>query len=178
MKILPDAKLAVKNTRNKITVYDLGEVYIAQDRIGEIACLTPAKAPELMAFFNKAWLNVDEIIRLLELELVDAKQIVNKRKSVILLDVCESLFKEKGIKGSQDLRQAVIDNDEEYLCLLNTQNSIEAAVSFLKGKQKGIEMGYNSVRKIIGESTYNMRNGSNNTGNVEDIRNQFGKTEE
>lgn len=161
MKLTPDKKLAVRSAKGW-RVFDLGDVYAAEDRIAEVALVTPHKAPELLAFFNKVWLKVDEIVRLLEMEVVDAKQAVAMKRSEVILDRAEAIFKEKQLKASADLRQAVVDADVEYRAVLDVQNSLEAAAAFLKGKQKGVEMAYGSVRKILGESTYNMRNDSNN----------------
>ena len=184
MILTKDKHLAVRvgvDGVSKMRVFDLSDVYEAQDRIEEVAFVTPHKAPELLAYFNKVWLKVDEISNLLEMEMAEAKKNVAVKRSEIILDRCEAIFKEKGLKASADLRQAVVDADPDYITLVDIQNSLEAAIAFLSGKQKGIEMAYGSVRKILGESTYNMRNGSGNVGNVENpndqsIRNNFGKT--
>lgn len=153
----------------------------AEERIPEIASITPHKAPELLALFNRTYLELDKIVKQIELEVHTAKQHQSTIKATVILDRAEEYFKEKGIKGSADLRQALVDLDPDYQKATERLNALEAAREFLKGKQKGIEMAFGSVRKIIGESVYNHRN-TNLNGTVDyeqqvgqDVRTNFGK---
>ena len=153
----------------------------AEDRIPEIAAMTPQKAPELLALFNRIYLDLDKLVKQVELEVHTAKQHQATVKATVILEKAEDYFKERGIKGSPDWRQAVVDLDEDYQKATERLNALEAAREFLKGKQKGIEMAFGSVRKIIGESMYNHRN-TNLNGTVdyeqqvgEDVRSNFGK---
>lgn len=152
-----------------------------EERIPEIASITPHKAPELLSTFNRAYIEMDSYIRKIELEVNIAKQHQATVRATIILDRAEAYFKERGIKGSADLRQALVDADLDYQNATERLNALESAREFLKGKQKGIEMAYASVRKIIGESVYNHRN-TNLNGTVDyeqqvgqDVRTNFGK---
>lgn len=159
----------------------LAEIRYVEGRIPEIATVTPHKAPELLATFNRSYLDLDKYIKQVELEVNVAKQYQSVVKASILLDRAEDVFKAKGLKASADLRQALVDLDPDYQNATERLNALEAAREYLKGKQKGIEMAYGSVRKIIGESVYNHRN-TNLNGTMdyeqsvgEDIRSNFGK---
>lgn len=159
----------------------LSELRQIEDRISEIATVTPHKAPELLATFNRAFLELDKYVKQIELEVNIAKQHQSMIKAGILLDKAEEVFKAKGLKASADLRQALVDLDPDYQNATERLNALEAAREYLKGKQKGIEMAYGSVRKIIGENVYNHRN-TNLNGTMdheqsvgEDIRSNFGK---
>jgi hypothetical protein len=138
--------------------FDLNYVVAVESRIEEISIVTPHKAPELLAAFNRAWLELGQAVGKLEEAENDATQYASLVKGEILLDKAEDILKSKGLKGSADLRQAVIDTDPTYREAIDKLNAIRAAREFLKIKQKAIEMAYLSVRKIVGENTYNMRN--------------------
>lgn len=158
-----------------VLVVPILQIRRVEDRIAEIANVTPHKAPELLATFNRAYLDLDQYIRQIEMELVYARQRVSTIKAEIILDRADEIFKQRGLKASADLRQAVVDLDEGYQKAVERVGALEAAREYLKGKQKSIEMAYGSVRKILGEGTYNHRN-TNLNGNV-DYSEQIGKTD-
>jgi hypothetical protein len=158
-----------------IIVVPLKDILAVESRIPEIAFVTPHKAPELLAAFNVAYLELDKHLKVVEMEVVTAKQNQSVIKATVLLDKCEEVFKTKGIKPSADLRQAIVDLDPDYRAATERVNALEAASEYLSGKIKVIEMAFGSVKKIIGEGTYNHKQ---NYGNINDqeVRNNFGKT--
>lgn len=181
LSLKEDALRVVRGKPNSgIICVPLVELRRVEGRIEEIATVTPHKAPELLSTFNRAFLDLDGYIKQIELEVNIAKQFQSTVRATILLDKAEEYFKERGIKGSADLRQALVDSDVDYQNASERVNALESAREFLKGKQKGIEMAYSSVRKIIGESIYNHRN-TNLNGTVDyeqqvgEVRNNFGK---
>ena len=143
-------------------VIDLSGVYRIERRIQEIAFVTSAKAPELLATFNEAYLYLHKYVTLLKYELVRATREANKVKSVILLDRVPQILESKGLTngkskaGSEDLRNAILDQDEEYQNALDKTQQIRCIIELLTGKLEGFEMGYNSVKKILGENAFNM----------------------
>lgn len=182
MRITPDGKLAVKDGDNW-SVFDTSFVYEVEGRIEEVRFVTPHKAPELLAYFNRAWLRLGEIISRLEEMLAKAKTKQELAKASVLLDRCDHILKEKGLKPSVDLREAVVSQDADYQKATAEMEGLKAAVALFEIKHKGIEMAYLSVRKIVGESTYNMKNSSNhNRGSdstpVGGVRGEYGRTSE
>lgn len=143
---------------------DMGKVYAIEQRIAEVAFVTPHKAPELLARFNEAFLDLTRHIPVVKYEQLQAKREANKRRSIVLLDLVPDLLQAKGLAtakspaGSEDLRKAILDADDEYQDLLRRGEQLDAIVELLEGKLKAIEMAYTSVKKIIGENAYNMNN--------------------
>ena len=154
-------------------VIDLTVVYEIENRIQEVAFVTAAKAPELLARFNEAYLYVHKHISLLEYELVRAECAADKLRAVILLDKVPQILEAKGLTsgrskaGSEDLRNAVLAQDAEYQEALDQAQQIRCIIELLKGKMKGFEMGYTSVKKILGESPYGMLSRSVGSGTGE-----------
>lgn len=178
MRLTPDGQLIVK-TEGAWCRLDISFVYQAEDRIDEVQFVTPHKAPELLAFFNRVWLRLGEILSRLEGMLNTAKTKQDLVKAEILLDKCDAIFKEKGLKPSVDLRASVVSMSEDYQKVSNEVDSLKAAIALLEGKHKGIEMAYLSVRKIVGESAYNMRNSSGHSRDSESkpvgsVRREYG----
>ncbi len=134
-------------------VLNLGHVVEAEARIHEIAFLTPSKAPELLALFNNAYLDLMKMLAFLGMELAAAKRHVSLRRSEVLLDISDEMLKKKNLTSSQDLRAACVDADTEYQRLLERQQTIRAYEELLHGRAKSLEMAYTSTKKVLGERT-------------------------
>lgn len=142
---------------------DLKSILESERRLHEVAITTKDKAPELLASFNLSWLELHGHIVYLENERNIADRELRKRRSVIVLDVAPQILKDKGLAnprspaGNEDLREAVINQDAEYLAIEERYQKIEAVIELLRGKLKAFEMAYNSVKKIISDlpSFYN-----------------------
>lgn len=137
---------------------DMTAIQTAESRISEVAFVTPHKAPELLAVFNEVFLELTRYITKVEYEKGIAERTANKIKAVILLDRVPAILKERGLSTSADLRNAVLDLDDDYNMALDKCDQLEAMSRLLKGKLDAIEMAYNSVKKIVGENAYNMNN--------------------
>jgi len=144
-------------------VVDLGAIMISESRQEEIAQVTPIKAPELLAEFNRSWRELHRIVTALTAEKVQAEKTANKRKGVLLLEEIPRILAEKKLSTSVDLREAVINTDETYLALTDIVDQISAVIEHLKGKMKSFENAFTSVKKIMGEDTYNMAGRGRNT---------------
>lgn len=146
---------------------EIAEIRAIEDRVKEVAFVTPTKAPELLARFNEGYLFLHRQISVLEYEHVQAEREANKVRAVVLLDRVPGVLKEKGLTSSVDLRNAVLDQDEEYQDACDRANQIRCVVELLKGKMKGLEMAYSSVKKIMNDSAFNMLNRPMSTGGVD-----------
>ena len=145
-------------------VLDLAIVYQTEQRVAEIAFVTPLKAPELLARFNEAYLYVHKHITLMEYELVRAKTAAGKIKAVILLDKVPQILEAKGLSSSADVRNAILAQDDEYQEAMDMAQKLECIIQLLKGKMEGFEWAFTSVKKIISEGTYNMLNPHRGSG--------------
>jgi len=140
---------------------DLTQILRAEARIREIASVTKDKAQELMATFNVAYCECSRHVAVLSGEETLAKRHADKVRSVAVLDRVPRILAEKGLSnaknpaGSEDLRRAVLDGDLEYCQAIARVDEISRYVEFMKGKQKGIEMAYTSVKKLFSDNSFN-----------------------
>jgi hypothetical protein len=134
---------------------DLQAILMAEIRQGEVANVTPQKAPELLAVFNENWRDLHKVITQLTAERNRAEKEVAKRKAVLLLEIVPQRLSQKGIASTADTREAVVTLDEKHCMLQERADQIEAIVEYLKGKLKSFENAFSSVKKIMGEDSYN-----------------------
>jgi hypothetical protein len=132
-------------------------VYEAESRIPEVATANAHKAPELLATFNIAYLDVKDVLLKLECLQIEASKDVNRRKAIVILDEVPKILAAKGLSsarspgGSEDQRNAILDTDAEYLAANDRLSLIKAMIKLMEGKLKGVEMAYTSVKKILGQ---------------------------
>jgi len=153
-----DATIEVPGAKaeDKRRVIDLSDIYAAEVRQQEIAMVTPMKAPELLYAFNRAWLTVDQLVKQLTETETAAKREVERVKADLLLNRVEDILKQKGVGSTKDTRDAVIVLDQKYSDAQDRADQLHATVEWLKGKRDGFENAFTSVKKIMGEDTYNM----------------------
>lgn len=137
---------------------DLAAILRSEIRQDEVANVTPIKAGELLAEFNRSWRDIHSVISRLEAEKNKAEKEANKRKGILLLEEIPRILKDKGITSTADTRQAVIDTDGEYEILTDRFDQLRAAIFYLKGKLESFENAFTSTKKILGESTFNYGN--------------------
>lgn len=153
---------------------DLTKASEAKRRIPEVAFVTPGKAPELLAVFNDAYADISRQIPVVEYHIQRAQATANRIRSVVLLDKAPKILQEKNLTtsrspgGSEDLRTAVLDADEEYLAACDNVYQLKCILDTLKFLLKDVEMAYSSVKKILGEGSFNY---SNNLGSTMPDRN-------
>lgn len=138
----------------------------AEARIAEIAAVTPAKAPELLSAFNRAALELDRLGNMLELEYQISLREAAKVKAVVLLDRVPKILAEKGLAtakspmGSEDIRIAILDQDQEYDRAQERSELLKAATKLIKGKHDAFERAFRSVRTLVGEQNFNYGGGT------------------
>jgi hypothetical protein len=141
-----------------VQTFDLTNVQFAESRIHEVAFVTPQKAGELLATFNTAHLELVTIIAKVELAIRRAERTSDKLRSIIVLDKVKDILKQKGLAkdsnpaGSEDLRRAILDGDDEYQDALDKVEELKALGELLRNKSKSIEMAYHSVKKLIADT--------------------------
>lgn len=133
---------------------DMVNLYQLESRKQEVATVNKMYAPELMRAFEQGYGLASRAMVGVRLEIDRAKEALNKRKAVVMLDIAPTVLREKGLTtkaspaGAVELREAVLSSDEIYLDLLDRFNRLEAAYELLKIKAKGFEMSFQSVRKV------------------------------
>ncbi len=139
---------------------DISEILVSEQRQDEIAIVSKAKAPELLAEFNRSWRELSKMIAMLSSEKNHAQKAVDKRVAVLQLEEVPGLLKEKGLSSTADTRAAVITLDPERERLQDIVDQMDAIIELLKGKLKSFENAFTSVKKIMGEDSFmsNARN--------------------
>lgn len=133
--------------------FDLKNVFGLEKRKDEARYVNSGTAPELMAVFNDGYCEVKKMMNLVNYEYILAKNAADKRKAIVALDVAPQILKDKGLirtgapAGSEDLRKAVLDLDNEHSALMEKVAALEAAYEYLAIKAKGFEMAYHAVKK-------------------------------
>lgn len=144
-----------RGTKSGALALDTTRIIIAENRLEEVRRVTIATAPDLLACYNEAYLDLQKFLGALRLEHDKAVREANKRRSIVLLDEAPRILQEKGLAtsknpgGSADLRQAILDGDEEYCLLMDKADYIAAVHTMLAGRCKAIEMAFQAVKKII-----------------------------
>lgn len=164
---------------------DFGALAKIEARIQEVASVTPQKAPELLATFNRAALDMDRLSHQLELEYQLSVRDAERIRGEVILDRAPTILKQKGLTtdrnpaGSEDLRNAVLANDKEYLEAMDRSDFIRAMQKIIRGKYDAFERAFRSVRTMVGEATFSFsnRNLSGDTGDAEvgeSLKSRFG----
>jgi len=134
---------------NKIAV-NIAEVVKAEARLSEIAIVNSHKAPELLATFNQAWLELNRIVTMLTYERNKADTAQKGAKANAILCCNDAAILAKGHKkASADLREAVSELDPEVLRFSDMLNELEALLGYLKGKQEAFRKGFQAVKELL-----------------------------
>jgi hypothetical protein len=135
----------------------MSRILKAEQRGEEIAFVTPGKASELLATFNRAYLDASEFYARTKLEYNRAEDALNKVRAEILIDKMGPLLAEKKIGSSADIRQAFIEADPNYQAAKEKMDFIGAMLEYLKGKMKYLENCFTSVKKIMDTGNWQMQ---------------------
>lgn len=144
--------------------FDLTEINHAEKRKSELSYINKETAPDLMQVFNRAYCEVLRMMAQISFEFGQAMKFANKRRSIVILDIAPELLHRKGLStakspaGSEDLRRAVLEQDDEYLQLMDKTQSLKAFHEYLKSKSKGFEMAYYTAKKIFDVSNGTLGN--------------------
>lgn len=135
--------------QNQIAV-NIASIVKAESRLQEVAVVNAHKAPELLATFNQAWLELNRAVTMLTYERnrADAARKQAKAEAILCCND-EAILKRGHKKASADLREAVSELDPEYKRLSGTLNEQEALLSYLKGKQEAFRKGFQAVKELL-----------------------------
>jgi hypothetical protein len=164
--------------------FDITDLNRAEVRCDEVKNVTKLKAPELLTLFNKAHATASRIVVALTAEHTQAKSALDRIRAEILLDKAPQILKEKGLatakspSGSEELRQAVVDMDPQYIAMNERINILDAMRRLLAIKAKMFDNSFTAIKKILGEDAFSHASGGldSSAGNEGDggISNGFG----
>lgn len=134
---------------NKIAV-DIAKIVEAEARLGEVAIVNAHKAPELLAMFNQAWLELNRIVTMLTYERNKADTARKRCKAEAVLCCNDAAILARGHKkASADLRDAMSELDPEVTRVSEMLNELEALLNYLKGKQEAFRKGFQAVKELL-----------------------------
>jgi hypothetical protein len=128
---------------------DTEEVDTAEDRVHEIALVTPLKAPELMSVFSRACFKLARILREAHLSALLTDQALSRRRAIVMLDVVPEQLVLKKLSNNDAHRQAILDLDPEYADLHLKSQQWDVIVAYLKRQADNMEGALNAVKKAI-----------------------------
>lgn len=136
-------------------------ILTSEGRLKDAAFANAHTAPELMAAFNKSWLDLGKILTAVNYERAMAQNRVSTSHAEAILNATnEELAKRGHPKASADLRKALADIDKAYLSAKECLDKIDAVRHFLSCKITAFENGFTAVKKTCGN--FQMPNTLNN----------------
>lgn len=132
------------------------KIYAVLGRIEEVAMVTSAKAPELMTAFNKAYLELGRWATVILFRKAQAKMDLDKIYARIVLEKVPQVIATKGLRESESVREAVANQDDQYLKARDTFDRYIALYEVVKHQMKSIEMAYTGAKKVLGEHNPNL----------------------
>lgn len=128
---------------------DMSRVYEAENRLHEIAFVTPATSRELSSYFNQACNETAKYLAWVEYEILQANKTFDICRAKVILDkapVEAAKLKEVGGKPNEDWRDALVTMDVECQVALDTVNNLKAIKALLESKVKTFERAYFSAK--------------------------------
>lgn len=134
---------------------ELGPVFIAEARVHEIAMADKARAKSLFADFIGAYIYTSKLHAMCKLHVARAATESRKRRSVLIIDFMPEMAKAKGLStsrsptGAEDIREAFLYRDEEFLIIEDGRAALEAAEAMMLGKMLALRDAADAVKQML-----------------------------
>lgn len=151
LTLTPDLKLIVPSgTPGKPALrFNLEAVLIAEGRLREVMAVTKPKSAELFHLFNDAGSKSARIVATLLTEEDTAERLLKALKAEIYLDRIPGLVKERAIKETEAIREALLNAQKDYQNLLELRDMIVAARRHMEIKVKDFDRAYFTIKDIL-----------------------------
>lgn len=132
----------------------MDEVVVIEHRKAEISSVTKVNARNLMRAFEKAYSICGKHYAKVSEQLTLIEQDIKARAAYVNLSIAPAKLKELGLitpgkpAGSDELRKAVVEQDEEYRGLITKGAQIEVIKDLLDTKMEGFKMSFYAVKQI------------------------------
>lgn len=130
---------------------DMREIYAAESRLIEVARVTPATSPELMATYNQAANVLTKYMSWVKYELLSAEKEYGLAKAEVILDKMPeqaSRLKDLGMKFNEDFRSAMIAKDPKCSDLEEKINGIQCVYALLEAKTQSFIRAYSACKSL------------------------------
>lgn len=137
------------------TLFDLGPCFVAERRIMEISFADKPRAKDLFAEFTRAYIYASKLHAMCKMQVAKATTESRKRRSVLIIDFIPEQAKAKGLAtsrsptGAEDIREAFLYRDEEFLAIEDSRAALEAAQELLFGKMMAFREAADAVKQML-----------------------------
>lgn len=147
--------LVIPTVDGRGATVDMKKIHKASARIGELAYMTRAKSGEFLATFIRAVREARDARAMVKGQFGAWKKKLRRIKGEVVLDRGPDKLREKGLAsarspaGSEDLRNALVDTDEEYGDAQDKLLQVEAALDHLENAVEELSMAYFATQSLI-----------------------------
>ena len=151
-------ELVVRRSNGSSLAVNLRTLIEAEHRCDEVESVTPSKAPELLSFLNRACRETHQLALMVLKEKQRGERDAKRIRGRLILDEIPTLLKEKGLAsarspaGNEDLREAVLDTNEEYLAAQETVQYLDSVYELINGKLQSFSRAFYAVKGVIGNN--------------------------
>lgn len=118
---------------------DFGKIREGESRIIEAKMVNPATYNELEFTFNEGYREAKKNLSVIGYEIAQAERIARKIKSEHLIDEYPTFLKDKKLKDNAAIREAFLEQQEDYVEAMERINMLKALESLMDGKIKVFE---------------------------------------
>lgn len=137
---------------------DLEEIAKSEQRLKDVAIVNSFTAPEMLSTFNDIWLKLNKSVTLLTYQKNIADNSYRRNKAEAKLSCTDEAIRKRGhTKSSADLREAVVELDENVQRAKDRLDKLSFVLDILRGKQEAFLNAYNSVKRLTGGSSLPQR---------------------
>jgi hypothetical protein len=135
--------------------FDMAQVFSAESRMHEISFAGKIQSKDLFATFTRAYIYVSNLHAMVKLHVARASTEARKRRAVLIIDHIPGMAKEKGLAtsrsptGAEDIREAFLYKDEEYLLIEEGRAALEAAEALLFGKMMAFREAADACKQML-----------------------------
>lgn len=137
------------NGTDKPLVFDMTQIYKAHRRLVELCGVNKLKAGELLHTYIAAWKETKEYGAQATRQVTIAKRKVKEARATVILDRVREVAKEKALSSNEDVRDAIVQKDEDYIAACDRLAEIEAKEKLLEISAETFKMAYFAVNKLV-----------------------------
>lgn len=133
---------------------DMSLIQEADRRLHEVRLVSHATKSELQGLYNQAANEAGKYMGWIEYEILRAKKQLTKDRSNVIMGIAMEKAKELkslGMKMNEDLREALISQDEKCSESLDRLNSLEAVKVILGESKWSFIRAFNSISELAGQ---------------------------
>lgn len=168
--IMRDDALVVPSVSGQPLVIDMRRIHKAEARLVELQSVTKAKAGELFHCFIEAFGDARKSAAQLRGEYGKVKQRTRQVRGEVVLTRAVDKLKERGLvsvrspAGSEDMRDAVVENDAAYIKIFDQFCQVEAVLEDMEGRVEKLKMAYYAISELIKGTDLSKRDVSGGVG--------------